>query len=125
MAKKRKLLVVDDIQMITDLFNYEFEDEFEVTSARNGAEGLKLASSLRPDVILLDVIMPDITGIEVARRLSVQPDTSRIPIVVITGAPNAETESQLKELPNFRGFLSKMYSSQKIKETVRNALKRK
>jgi CheY-like chemotaxis protein len=124
MAKKKKLLVVDDIQMITDLFQYEFEDDFEVSVARNGAEELRLASAVRPDGILLDITMPDISGIEVTRRLAEQPETADIPVVVITGYPSTEAETQLKTCPNFKGFLSKMDPSRKIKEMVKEALKK-
>ena len=56
----------------------------EVLTADNGPEGLKLAASNRPDLILLDVMMPGMDGLEVCRNLRGKTETSRIPIVLLT-----------------------------------------
>lgn len=123
MAKTRKLLVIDDIKMNTDLFAAEFEDEFDVSIARNGTEGLSVASAVRPDVILLDINMPDMSGVEVMRRLYAMPETLNIPVVVVTASQyNTAIEQKLQSYGNFKGFLSKMDSSETIRKAIHRAL---
>ncbi|MFA6434923.1 MAG: response regulator [Elusimicrobiales bacterium] len=124
MSKNRKMLIIDDIKMNTELFEAEFEDEFEISVAGNGTEGLTAASAVRPDVILLDINMPDMSGIEVMRNLQARPETCAIPVVVVTASEyNAATEQKLRPYANFKGFLSKMDSSEIIKKAVYKALK--
>jgi len=81
-----KVLVVDDERQIRDLLR-EFltSDAYEVILASNGKEAIELAEREHPDVILLDVKMPEIDGIKVCQRLKEEPSTQFIPIIVITG----------------------------------------
>ena len=78
----KKILVVDDepmvVKMATDALTAR---GFQVTSAPNGYEGLIAARELRPDLILLDVVMPDLDGHEVAKRLKKDERTKNIPII--------------------------------------------
>jgi CheY-like chemotaxis protein len=123
MAEKRRMLLIDDIQMIIDLFIGDFEDEFEILVAQTGIEGIETAARSRPDVILLDINLPDISGVEVAKRLSQRPETERIPVVAISACEfNAYTRQLLKQSPNVREFLSKMDSSDTIRECVHRAM---
>lgn len=119
----KKMLIIDDNSTIRDLLAADFEDDYIVETAVNGKEGLSAAITNLPDVILLDINMPDISGIDVLCELSSNAETRNIPIVVVTaGEHNVETERQLRGHKNFRGFLSKMDSIEKIKETVKLAL---
>lgn len=78
----KKILVIDDepmvVKMATDALTAR---GFHVTSAPNGYEGLIAARELRPDLILLDVVMPDLDGHEVAKRLKKDERTKNIPII--------------------------------------------
>lgn len=123
MAKKVKMLIIDDIKMITDLLRHEFEKDFEVFTATSGTSGLELAECVLPDVILLDIMMPDITGVEVTRHLAAHLETSGIPVVAITTAPTSETLAHLEACPNYRGYVSKMDPSKKIREVIHKALR--
>jgi DNA-binding response OmpR family regulator len=81
-----KVLVVDDESQIRDLLK-EFlaEQAYEVTLASNGKEAIDLTEKEHPDVILLDLKMPEMDGIAACQRLKEQPKTQFIPIIVITG----------------------------------------
>lgn len=123
MSQHRKMLIIDDVRMNTDLFEAEFEEEFDVSIAKNGTEGLAAAIAVLPDVILLDMNMPDISGLEVMQQLYSRPETKAIPIVVITASEyNITTEKTLMPYSNFKGFLSKMDSSETIKKAIHKAL---
>ena len=80
-----KILVIDDQLLNIRLLQHKLEwSEMKVISSTNGTEGLRLAREERPDVILLDIMMPGITGIEVCRQLKQDPVTREIPVIFIT-----------------------------------------
>ncbi len=80
----RRILIVDDEQDILALLRYNLQREgYEVQAAMNGRQALELARGL-PDLILLDILMPEMDGFEVARRLKQDSTTSRIPVLFLT-----------------------------------------
>ena len=83
--EKKSLLIVDDVELFLQLeISYLGRDNFDIHTARSGSEALEKARSLMPDLILLDLFMPDMNGDEVCRRLKEDPRTSSIPIVIIS-----------------------------------------
>ena len=79
------ILVVDDDQQNLELVQAYLEDiECETMAARDGIEALDLVANAKPDLILLDVMMPKMSGFEVCRRLKNDPDTSQIPVIMVT-----------------------------------------
>lgn len=81
----RKLLLIDDEPAIQTLLRLVMEgDGWQVLVAGEGVQGLALAREQRPDVILLDVALPDLSGLEVCRQLKADPNTSYIPIAMLT-----------------------------------------
>ncbi|MBL9011205.1 MAG: PleD family two-component system response regulator [Alphaproteobacteria bacterium] len=80
-----RVLVVDDIAANVKLLEAKLSAEyFDVISASNGPDGLRLAAEQKPDIVLLDVMMPGMDGFEVCRRLKSSPDTAHIPVVMVT-----------------------------------------
>ena len=69
---------------------------FSVSSALDGEEGLKKAHAQRPDVVLLDVVIPKISGLEVCRRLKHDPQTNTVPVVIITAASFDDLEERIR-----------------------------
>ena len=85
-----KVLVVDDDPSIQRLVVMTFEMEgWEVVIADDGIAGLAAARSQKPDAILLDVMMPKMDGLSVASELKADPDTSRIPVVLLSAKAQA------------------------------------
>jgi CheY-like chemotaxis protein len=83
--KRPTILVVDDDQQNLELVQAYLEDvECETVAARDGIEALDLVANAKPDLILLDVMMPKMSGFEVCRRLKNDPDTSHIPVIMVT-----------------------------------------
>ena len=120
---KKKILIIDDNSMIRALLVDVFEDEFDVETAVDGTQGIIAASAARPDVILLDVNIPDMSGIEVARQLAQLPETSSIPVVVVTATEYTDdVERQFMPYGNFKGFLSKIASSDDIRTVIKRVL---
>lgn len=121
--KKPKILVVDDEEKNLKLmgailknYNYDYE------TARNGREALEKTKEISPDLIFLDIMMPEMDGYEVCRRLKEDPSTQHIPIVMVTAL--ADRESRLKGLEVCANdFLTKPVDSTELMMRTRNLLK--
>jgi len=83
-AIKGRVLVVDDDPSIIDFLETALEDEGYLVLASVGADSLLVAHDVHPDVILLDLNMPDMDGVEVSQRLREDPVTADIPIIVMS-----------------------------------------
>ncbi len=80
-----KVLIVDDVKDNVTLLSLDLEDAgYDVCSAYSGQEALELLACERPDVILLDVMMPEMDGYEACRRIKAQPRLYDIPIILVT-----------------------------------------
>ena len=81
-----RVLVVEDEQDVADLIRYNLAKEgYDVQLVGNGADALKLARESRPEVILLDIMVPQLNGWEVCRRLKQDPETRGISVIMVTG----------------------------------------
>ncbi len=88
MARRRVLIVEDEFFQRTVTRNVLQAAGYEVAEAADGTEGLAKAESLRPDVILLDVVMPGPDGYDVCQRLKANPATTHIPVIFTTAVEN-------------------------------------
>lgn len=85
MQNGKTILLADDDPLLVKLYQTKLEKAgFAVLVARDGEEALSLVKTSKPDLILLDIIMPKITGIGVLQRLKADPQTKNIPVLVLT-----------------------------------------
>lgn len=96
--KKQKILVVEDEEFLLDLYVTKLEQSgYEVVKANNGAEGLSLAQLESPNLILLDILMPQIDGYEMLKRLKIDKKTKNIPAIIFSNlSQKQEIEKGLK-----------------------------
>jgi DNA-binding response OmpR family regulator len=86
----KRILIVEDEEAVRELEKFILESHgFEVVEARDGLEGLAKAEFRKPDLILLDLMMPDVSGGRMYDEMKEHPVTSGIPIIVVTGKPDA------------------------------------
>lgn len=89
------ILIVDDEDDIIDLLEYNLEKEgYQTASATNGIEGIELARQLKPDLIILDIMMPGMDGIDVCRRLRQDAYLRHTPILMLTARTEEEVQVQ-------------------------------
>ena len=93
-----RILVVDDDPVIVELLRVNFEIEgFEVVSAADGREGLDRARSERPDVVVSDIMMPRLDGLQMLSQLRADPTTARLPVILLSAkAQNADVQHGLE-----------------------------
>ena len=93
-TEKPMLLVVDDQRINIELLNDIFRDAYEICIATNGEDALEFCQTRLPDLILLDIVMPGLSGHEVCHRLKQNPITRNIPVIFITARDNLADEVQ-------------------------------
>ena len=97
-VKKTKILLVEDEDFLLELYETKLEQAgYEVIKASNGSQGLSLAQLEKPNLILLDILMPEVDGYEMLRRLKADAKTKNIPVIIFSNlSQKAEIEKGLK-----------------------------
>jgi two-component system, cell cycle response regulator DivK len=80
----KRILIVDDEPFNLDLLSQILEEDYEVIEASNGRKGLEVARAEKPDLILLDMLMPEMSGWEVAAAVRTSEEIDRVPIIAVT-----------------------------------------
>ena len=118
-------MVIDDSVLIHSLVRARLEDEpVEMHFAESARDGIAKAASLAPDLILLDVDMPEMDGFEACRRLKADPATSAIPVVFLSGASTAQQKVQGLDLGAV-DYVTKPFDPAELRARVRAALRTK
>lgn len=124
LARRRLLLVDDDAFMMRALRTaFNDEERYETFSAVNGAEAVDLALELKPDLILLDAVMPELDGFGVTRELRAEPRTKDVPIVMLTSLEDPSFEAQGFEL-GVNDFMRKPFALPQLRARVEMWLRR-
>ena len=98
-TKRTKIALIEDDMAIVQMYRLKFEaDGYEVSTASDGVAGLKLIKDFAPDVALLDLMMPNMSGLEVLAHLRKDPATKNLKVVVLTNMGDAETAEQVYKL---------------------------
>lgn len=107
--EKKKILLIDDEEDFCFFVkrNLEKTGRFEILTATSGSAGLALASKERPDLILLDIVMPEISGGQVAELLFENPKTRMIPILFITAIASRREVQSHEGIIGGRNFIAK------------------
>ncbi len=118
----QKLLIIDDSLMLlrfaANVLSQQWPD-LEITTAKRGSEGVARAQSVRPDLILLDFVLPDLLGDEVCMKLHQQPETSDTPIVVMSSG-SAEVQDIEQRHPNVVKTINKPFTPELLVATIRS-----
>ncbi len=122
--KRSTILVVDDLPVNIEVLVENLAGDYDVIFATNGHEALELAQSQRPDLILLDVLMPGMDGYAVCARLKSDPATSAIPVIFIT-AMSQEGDERTGLDTGAIDYIAKPFKPHIVRARVRNHLELK
>jgi len=120
--KKNSILIVDDERTNIIALTGILESDYEIYVASDGADAIELAGNFLPDVILLDVIMPEMDGYATITALKESDKTKSIPVIFITGLNDAENEQKGLGL-GAADYITKPFSSEIVKLRVLNQIK--
>jgi two-component system, OmpR family, alkaline phosphatase synthesis response regulator PhoP len=119
----KRILIIDDEETIQTVvqFGIRLAAGWEVITASSGATGIATAQAQQPDVILLDVMMPELDGIATFKILQSQPETERIPVIFLTAKAQAAECRQFNEL-GISGVITKPFNSLDLPEQIAKLL---
>jgi phosphate regulon transcriptional regulator PhoB len=119
-----RVLVVEDEQDVAEMIRYNISKEgYDVAVVKNGADAIERARELRPDVVLLDIMIPQLNGWEVCRRLKQEPRTRAIPVIMVTGRVE-EGDKILGFEMGADDYITKPFSPRELVARIRAVIRR-
>jgi CheY-like chemotaxis protein len=119
----KKILIVEDEEIIRDLLKGRLAKEgYEVVAAEDGVEGLEKLSKDKPDLVILDVIMPRMGGFEVMEKMNEDPELKKIPIVVVSNSGQPVELNKAKELGAKDWLIKTEFDPREVVDKVKKQL---
>lgn len=119
--RQQTVLIIDDDPIVVDIMETVFDGDLRILTARNGRAGIAMACAENPDLILLDVRMPDMDGYETCRQLKSMAETADIPVIFLTA--RVETEDEFKGLElGAIDYIAKPIVPQIVRARIQNHL---
>lgn len=131
MSKGKKILVVDDeMDTVTYMVTLLQDNGYETVSANDGQEGMEKVKTEKPDLVVLDVTMPQKSGIGFYREIKSDPELASIPVIFVTGVTGFDGDNQAikkfidgrRALPSPEGFFAKPIDRDEFLKTIGNLL---
>ncbi|HEX8182653.1 MAG TPA: response regulator [Candidatus Saccharimonadales bacterium] len=118
-----KIAIIEDDQAISQMYRFKFEAEnFTVNTAENGKLGLELIEKMKPDIILLDIMMPEMTGDEMLIKLRELPWGKDIKVIILTNKGEQEIPDSIKTLNVSAVVLKSDMTPRQVAELVKKQL---
>lgn len=119
-----KVLVIDDEEYIQHILNFSFGAEgYDVLTASDGEEGINKAKNEKPDIIVMDIMMPKMDGYEACKRIKADPETKDIPVILLT-AKGREADRKLGADAGADDYVVKPFSPGRLIERVEGMIKK-
>jgi two-component system response regulator VicR len=123
--QSKKVLYIEDESVMVELVRLILRSKgFEVLGAPNGRDGLAIALKERPDLILLDLMMPDLDGWQVYRQLKAHPDLKDIPVVVITAKAQPIDKVLGLSIAKVDDYITKPFEPQELLRSIQRVLEK-
>jgi len=121
---KKKILIAEDDPRVLNLYRLTLKEHFDLLEATNGKRALELAAAESPDLIVMDIVMPEMDGTEALRRLREAPATAMIPVILLTGkAPQKDLLVGYNRETDY--YITKPFTSAELLEGVYQCLGKK
>lgn len=118
-----KIAIIEDDQAISQMYRFKFEAEgYSVETAENGKLGLKLAESVKPDIILLDLMMPEMTGDKMLELMRATPWGKDIKVIILTNMGEQEVPQSVRDLGVLDVILKADMTPRQVAELVKKQL---
>ena len=124
-TKKVKVAIIEDDMAIVQMYRTKFENEgYEVATAPDGASGLELIESFEPDIVLLDLMMPNMNGLDMLQKLRSQPGGRDAKVVVLTNMGDTETATRVYKMAADDYIVKAEMTPKQVAERVKALLAR-
>lgn len=122
---KDKILLVEDERSLTDVLAYNLErDGYEVFVAHEGKEGLRKAQTILPDVVILDLMLPGMSGLDICKELKSNPKTANLPVLMLT-SKSEESDQIVGFAVGADDYVTKPFSTKVLLQRIKALLRRK
>lgn len=119
----KKILLIEDEELIIDLLEKKLiKENYEVMVTRNGVEGLEKMREIKPDLILLDIIMPKMGGFEVMEEMNKDKDLEDIPVIIVSNSGQPVELDRAKELGVKDWLIKTEFDPQEVIEKVKKQI---
>jgi CheY-like chemotaxis protein len=116
----KKILLIEDEEILINLLNKKLiQEDYEVSIARNGLEGLKKMKEIKPDLILLDIIMPKMGGIEVMEEIQKDEELKKIPIIIISNSGQPVEINRIQKLGAKDWLIKTEFDPQEVVDKIK------
>ena len=123
MAEAKKVMIIEDDRFLSSLIKARLEkDGFAIAQAFDGEEAIKLLKQVRPDVVVLDLIMPRVTGFEVLEAISINPELNRVPVVILSNLAQDSDIQKAKGLGAIEYFVKVRVSIDDLVNKIKSIL---
>lgn len=122
MTPKRVVCIEDEIEMVDLVKMILTREGFEVIGANGGIQGLQIIEDVQPELVLLDLMMPDIDGWEVYQRMKSNPKTSNIPVIVITARSQSIDKVLGLHIAKVDDYITKPFAPGELMASVNKTL---
>lgn len=122
--KKIKVLLVEDDAMIVQMYKTRMENEgWEVFSTDRGSQALKIAESEKPDIILLDIILPEVDGFTILKELRAETATKKIPVLMLTNLGQESDQNKGKDMGVDGYFIKSQHTPADVINKIESLIK--
>ena len=122
---KAKIMIIDDEKGLVDVIRDFLEERgFLVTAAYDGKNGIEIIRKSKPDLIILDILMPDMDGRAVLKKLKKEKDLKDIPVIILSGKTDQFDRNYLLEMGAYE-YVTKPYDSYRLLRQINNTLEKK
>lgn len=122
--EKIKVLLVEDEQMIVDMYKLRLEEEgYEVLATDKGSEAIEIAKEQKPDIILLDVILPETDGFSILQTLKATAGTKNIPVLMLTNLGQESDQLKGEQFGVAGYFIKSQHTPAEVLNEIRKVLK--
>ncbi len=121
--KKQTIMIVEDDSFVMDIYKTKLSQEgFSVVEAENGMEALKKLKNIKPDMLLLDIVMPYMDGLEVLKKIKENKNTKNIPIILLTNLSQKEEVDKGMKLGAMDYLIKSHFTPSEVLEKVKSCL---
>ena len=119
-----KIAIIEDDSAISQMYRMKFEaDGFDVRVANNGKIGVELVDSFKPDIILLDLQMPEMNGLEALKKIRSKDSSKTTPVIILTNLGEEEADSEIRNLGIHSYIVKANLTPRQVASHVKEAIK--